>query len=80
MLGALPIFGTEKARYFKGRYTLPVFTGVSTAREHGCHFGHLSCKYKIIMTSLTITPADLDGPFSRLSKMTPVFTGRVHGP
>jgi len=29
---------------------------------------------------LTMVAADLDGPCSRVSKMTPVFTGRVHGP
>jgi len=31
------------------------------------------------MASLTTAPADLDGPCSRVSKMTPVFTGREHG-
>ena len=44
-------------------------------REHGSHFGHPFCKWKIIMTLLTIAPADLDGPCSRVFKITPVFTG-----
>jgi len=32
-----------------------------------------------IKMSLTRASADLDGPCSRVSKMTPVFTGREHG-
>jgi len=63
---------------------------VLTAREHGCHFGQPGrvgnpcyCRRPASRkntTSLTIARTDLDGPCSRVSKTTPVFTAHKHGP
>ena len=71
---------TGPASDLKARYILPVFTG----REHGCHFGHPCCKYKIIVTSLRFARVVDDAKCIVVKRVCVSVRGRMptllHGP